>query len=135
MSVRLTSVTASIEPDERPSLGATASVDGEDPVDGLIAQADALLADLEARSLLCGEGAALPFLGLARFELSAIGGSAPMPSPRAPATYEEGAAQVRQLLDEALELSPTLDRCLHVLRARGLLREPRRWARTDRSRP
>ena len=113
--------------------GAPVDVDGagmDDPdVAALLVQADVLLADLESRSLGVGQGAALPFLGLARFELSATD-LPPVDSHGViPPTYEAVAARVEQLLGQALSLSSSLAGCLHILRAQGLLREHDRWAR------
>ena len=89
--------------------------------DALVAQADMLLADLETRSLGVGMAAGLPFIGLARFELSATNFPMAAGLPDLPASYEAGATQVQELLSAAVEQSPSLESCLHVLRAQGLL--------------
>ena len=115
--------------------GTSVDRQGTQELNALLAQADVLLADLESRSLDAGKSAALPFLGLARFELSETNAASELPLPEIPPTYEARAAHVEQLLSAAIRLSPSLEGCLHVLRAQGLLREHHRWARRRESKP
>ena len=98
-------------------------------VGALVAEADVLLAHLESRSVDLGYGAALPFLGLARFELAATDPPRADSREAIPPTYEDCAERVVQLMGQALSLCPSLEDCLHILRAQGLLREHDKWAR------
>jgi hypothetical protein len=96
-------------------------------LDRVLAELDAVLAGLESRAAAFGRSAALPFLGLARYELAdalTLSRSGPIP----PETFEAGETRIDELVTEGLGLEPSLADSLRLLRARGLMREAQAWA-------
>ena len=107
--------------------GSTPTQTDTGEITGLLGEIDSLLASLESRSGQLGQLGALPFLGLARFELSSAAELAHRPRLDAPHSYEEGEARLYELLGRSLDLEPSLETSLRLLRARSLLCEYRTW--------
>jgi hypothetical protein len=120
--------------DPVPSLAPVRTPGSEDPLGQVLAELDAVLAGLESTAARFGRRAALPFLGLARYELSeALANTRLGVSP--PETFENGETRVEELVMEGLALEPCLADSLRLLRARGLMREAQTWAARAPSEP